>query len=346
MASSLTPGALLPVGEMHGRDLFCARSDIIMEQAAMNRMNSRKIALLAIAGIGLLFATRGVLARISAGVPGARVQDANTPVIRFVKNPELAPPLQVQDILGKPVNKDNWGGKVVLVNFWATWCPPCREEIPELLELKKEFKDRLEIVGISEDDDPPEYVLKFARQKGMTYPIVMATQALIESYGGVPALPTTFLVDTQGRVVQKHSGLHPIEGYELEISFAPGDARGCARGDIRRYRQVFLKNAANATELPGVSFKGLTAEQKKRALRRLNSDSCTCGCKLTVSQCRVNDTECPVSGKIAADVRERNCQRFKAAPQSVREGTELDHAVSRTGFNPSGFEFCGARYDL
>jgi thiol-disulfide isomerase/thioredoxin len=273
-----------------------------MEPAAMNRMNSRKIVLLAIAGVGLLIATHGVLARIPTGVPGARVQDANTPVIRFVKNPELAPPLQVQDILGRPVNKDNWGGKVVLVNFWATWCPPCREEIPELLELKKVFKDRLEIVGISEDDDPPEYVLKFARQKGMTYPIVMATQALIESYGGVPALPTTFLVDTQGRVVQKHSGLHPIEEYELEIRSLlgmPADARVETFVDTG---QVFLKNAANATELPGVSFKGLTAEQKKRALRRLNSDSCTCGCKLTVSQCRVNDTECPVSGKLAADV--------------------------------------------
>jgi hypothetical protein len=66
--------------------------------------------------------------------------------------------------------------------------------------------------------------------------------------------------------------------------------------------QIFLKNAANATELPGVSFKGLTAEQKKSALRRLNSETCTCGCKLTLSQCRVNDTECPVSGKLARQV--------------------------------------------
>jgi thiol-disulfide isomerase/thioredoxin len=200
------------------------------------------------------------------------------------------------------VTKENWGGKVVIVNFWATWCPPCREEIPELLALKAEFKDRMEIVGISEDDDPPQSVLKFARQQGMTYPIVMATGEFIEAYGGVPALPTSFLIDTQGRVVQKHSGLYPIESYEREIRSLlgmPVDARVETFADLG---QVFLKNAANATELPGVSFKGLTAEQKKRALRRLNSDSCTCGCKLTVSQCRVNDTECPVSGKIAADV--------------------------------------------
>src|SRR5258708_7707650 len=183
----------------------------------MNRLYRRRLVILAVAGVSLFFGARAVAPRTSAAVPGARVQDSNTPVIRFVKNPEMAPPLQAQDILGKPVNKEKWAGKVVLVNFWATWCPPCREEIPELLELKEEYKDRLEIVGSSEDDDPPESVLRFARQKGMTYPIVMATGVLIESYVGVPALPTTFLIDTQGRVVQKHSGLYPIQAYQLEI---------------------------------------------------------------------------------------------------------------------------------
>jgi thiol-disulfide isomerase/thioredoxin len=238
-----------------------------------------------------------------------------------VKNPEMAPALQAQDLLGKPVNKDNWAGKVVLVNFWATWCPPCREEIPELLRLKKEYKDRLEIVGISEDDDPPEKVLKFARQQGMTYPIVMATPELIESYGGVPALPTSFLIDTQGRVVQKHSGLYPIEAYDLEIRSLlgmPTDARVETFVDLG---QIFLKNAANATELPGVSFKGLTADQKKRALRRLNSESCTCGCKLTLSQCRVNDGECPVSGKLAAQVVKEVAGGTKPARIPPAKGT-------------------------
>jgi thiol-disulfide isomerase/thioredoxin len=273
-----------------------------MEPAAMFRMNARRFVLLALAGLGLLGAVRAFLPRASAAAPAARAEGANPPVIRFVKNPEMAPALQAQDLLGKPVNKDNWAGKVVLVNFWATWCPPCREEIPELLRLKKEYKDRLEIVGISEDDDPPEKVLKFVRQQGMNYPVVMATPELIEAYGGVPALPTSFLIDTQGRVVQKHSGLYPIESYDLEIRSLlgmPTDARVETFVDLG---QIFLKNAANATELPGVSFKGLTADQKKRALRRLNSESCTCGCKLTLSQCRVNDGECPVSSKLAAQV--------------------------------------------
>jgi thiol-disulfide isomerase/thioredoxin len=268
----------------------------------MFRVNGRHFAVLAVAGLGLLGAARASLPRIPAAAPASSADDANQPVIRFVKNPELAPPLQALDLLGKPVSKENWAGKVVLVNFWATWCPPCRVEIPELLELKKEYKDRLEIVGVSEDDDPPVEVLKFARQKGMTYPIVMATSELIDAYGGVPALPTSFLIDTQGRVVQKHSGLYPIEAYDLEIRTLLGLPTIARVETFVDTGQVFLRNAANATELPGVSFKGLTADQKKRALRRMNSESCTCGCKLTLSQCRVNDTECPVSGELAAKV--------------------------------------------
>jgi thiol-disulfide isomerase/thioredoxin len=226
----------------------------------------------------------------------------NTPVIRFVKNPEAAPPLQARDLSGAAVSVADWNGKVVLVNFWATWCPPCREEIPELIALQKQFKDRLQIVGISEDDDPPENVLRFSQQKGMNYPIVMYTPELIAAYGGVAALPTTFVVDTQGRVVQKHAGLYPMDSYVRDIRALlglPVDARVETFEDTG---QVFLKNAVNATELPGVNLAGLTPEQKKKALHRLNAESCTCGCPFTLSQCRVNDTGCPVSSKLAAQV--------------------------------------------
>jgi thiol-disulfide isomerase/thioredoxin len=287
----------------------------------MSRVITRRLVLLAVTGLGLLGASRVFLPRTVAVALASSAEDANQPVIRFVKNPEMAPPIQALDLLGKPVSKDNWGGKVVIVNFWATWCPPCREEIPELLELKKEYKDRLEIVGISEDDDPPASVLKFVQQKGMTYPIVMATPELIDSYGGVPALPTSFLIDTQGRVVQKHSGLYPIKSYQREIRALLGMPTDARVETFVDNGQVFLKNAVNATELPGVSFKGLTPDQKKQALRRLNSESCTCGCNLTLSQCRVNDTECPVSGKLAADVVKQVAGGAKPARTPPAKGT-------------------------
>jgi thiol-disulfide isomerase/thioredoxin len=244
-----------------------------------------------------------LIAPVSASEPPATTaNDSNSPVIRFVKDPEMAPPLQVKDILGNAVTKADWTGKVVLVNFWATWCPPCREEIPELIELKRQYGDRLQIIGISEDEDPPAKVLKFAQQKGMSYPIIMSTPQLIAAFGGVPALPTSFLIDTQGRVVTKHTGLYPIESYHREIRSLlglPTDGRIETFVDTG---QIFLKNAANATELPGVDFKGLNDDQKKHALHRMNAETCTCGCGLTVSQCRVNDSECGTSMDLAAQI--------------------------------------------
>jgi thiol-disulfide isomerase/thioredoxin len=292
-----------------------------MERAAMFKMNAQRLAVLAVAGLGLFGAARVSHPRISAAASAPGSDGAKQPVVRFVKNPETAPPIPGLDLLGKPVNRDDWAGKVVLVNFWATWCPPCREEIPELLRLKKEYGERLQIVGVSEDDDPPASVLKFARQKGMTYPIVMATPEIVDAYGGVPALPTSFLVDTQGRVVQKHSGLYPIEAYDLEIRSLLGMPTNARVETFADTGQVFLKNAANATELPGVSFKGLTADQKKRALRRLNTENCTCGCNLTLSECRVNDTECPVSGKLAAQVVKEVVSGAKPAQAPPAKGT-------------------------
>jgi len=290
----------------------------------MPRSLHRRIVFAGVAALGLLGGARALLSRTSAAAAGAAADNANPPVIRFVKNPEMAPPLDAKDLLGNPVNKDNWAGRVVLVNFWATWCPPCRVEIPELIQLKREYGDRLEIVGISEDDDPPESVLNFVRQqRGMTYPVVMATSKLVESYGGVPALPTSFMIDTQGRVVQKHSGLYPIESYRREIRALLGLPTDAQVETFEDTGQVFLRNAANATELPGVSFKGLTAEQKKSALRRMNSESCTCGCDLTISQCRVNDTGCPTSGKIAEDIVKEASRRGKPATTPTKDATAI-----------------------
>ena len=262
------------------------------------------------------FALAILVAIVSVGTPNAlrgAPADDNTPVIRFVKNPEMAPALPDRDISGAPVSMASWSGKVVFVNFWATWCPPCREEIPELIDLQKRYGGSLQIVGISEDDDPAANVLRFAKQHGINYPIIMATPEVIAAYGGVPALPTTFVIDTQGRVVEKHAGLHPIDSYVREIRALLGQPVDARVETFVDTGQLFLRNAANATELPGVNLVGLTPEQKKAALHRLNAESCTCGCGLTLSQCRVNDTECPVSGDMAAKVVKEIARGGKAS---------------------------------
>jgi hypothetical protein len=97
-------------------------------------------------------------------------------------------------------------------------------------------------------------------------------------------------------------GLYPLEAYHREIRTLldlPTDARVETFEDTG---QVFLQNAATATELPGVGFAGLTPEQKDQALRRLNAENCTCGCGLTLAQCRIDDSACPTSLKIANEI--------------------------------------------
>jgi thiol-disulfide isomerase/thioredoxin len=230
-------------------------------------------------------------------------QSDRMPVIRFASNPQKVPPFLVRDISGGVVSTAEWHGKVVFLNFWATWCPPCREEIPELVELQSRYKDRLQVIGISMDD--PENVAgvkKFSEREGVNYPIVMASREIVSEYGGVPALPTSFVVNTDGKIVQKHVGLYPTFVYETELRSLLGLPVEATVETFEDTGQIFLKNAAFATELPDVDFTGLSPELKKAALKRLNSEGCSCGCKLTLAQCRINDTLCPVSKKLAAKV--------------------------------------------
>lgn len=232
----------------------------------------------------------------------ALIDDDEDAVIRFASNPQPMPPFLLNDLDGNVVSTAQWRGKVVLLNFWATWCPPCREEIPILVELAKKYKDSLQIVGISVDDGSPNDVQDFAKAFHVNYPVVMWSHELIAEYGGVPALPTTFLINKDGRVVQKHEGLFPPEVYDTEVRSLMGLPVNARIETFEDRGQIFLKNAINATELPEVDFTGLSPEQKKIALKRLNSENCTCGCRLTLAQCRINDTSCVRSKVLAAKV--------------------------------------------
>src|ERR1700720_971113 len=223
-------------------------------------------------------------------------------VVRFVSNPQPAPPFLVKDIYENVVSTASWPGKVVVLNFWATWCLPCREEIPLLIELTKKYKDDLQVVGVSLDEGSPGEVKEFAERFGIGYPIVMGSAELIREYGGVPALPTSFLVNKHGQIVQKHEGSLPPAMIENEIRALLGLSIDGKVETFEDTGQIFAKNGARATELPGVDFRRLTAEQKKLALKRLNSEGCSCGCRLTLAQCRINDTTCPFSKEIAANV--------------------------------------------
>jgi len=227
-------------------------------------------------------------------------QDAN--VIQFVKNPDAAPTFQLNDLEGKPLSLAEAKGKIVLLNFWATWCGPCRAEIADLVDLQKRYADKLEIIALATDEDDADEVRRFVLKSGINYRVAMISDEVRRDYGGIAALPTSFVIDAQGRIVQKHVGLNDPSIYELEVKAMLGQPVDAKVEYFEDNGEIFLKNAERATELPGVDFSNLTAQRKSLALRRMNAESCDCGCKLTLAQCRINDSACRVSLALAAKV--------------------------------------------
>lgn len=245
-----------------------------------------------LAGISLCFALGTLFCMPPSSVFGQQNDD---PVIRFVRNPDPAPAFDLKGLDGRPVTLAALRGKVVFLNFWATWCGPCRAEIPDLVALQERYKDGLQIVGLNVDDDDVIEIQKYVSENGIQYPVAVAPTELRMQYGGIPALPTSFVVDTEGRVVQKHVGLWDPRLYETEIRALLGMPVLARVETFDDKGEVFLKHADRATELPGVDLSKLTQEQRKVALHRFNAQSCTCGCGYTLAQCRVWDRACSVS---------------------------------------------------
>ncbi len=122
------------------------------------------------------------------------------------------PEFQRPTLAGDVLTSSSLSGKVTIVNFWATWCGPCIIEIPDLVALYDEWSDRdIEIVGVSMDPEGFEIVEPFATDFQISYPIIMDDGELAEAFGGVYALPTTFLVDANGTVVYRFLGLIPFD---------------------------------------------------------------------------------------------------------------------------------------
>src|SRR6185295_13042348 len=189
--------------------------------------------------------------------------------------------------------------KVVLVNFWATWCPPCRAEIPDLIALQEKYRDQLQIIGISEDEGGPEVVRRFVDAHRMNYPVVMATPDIEKKFPGIGALPTSFVIDRESRLVQKHVGMLTARTTEYETRHLAGLPVNVSIEEVEQTQGLKLENAAQLLSIPGVELSKLTPAKRAEALEKLNSQPCTCGCDLTVAKCRVDDPSCGVSLPLA-----------------------------------------------
>jgi thiol-disulfide isomerase/thioredoxin len=156
-------------------------------------------------------ALAAVVLLIMAIYIGTRSRPANSTSSAHGPTPTMT------DIEGKPLDVSSYAGKVVVINFWAVWCTPCRDEIPQFIELQNRQRERgFQIVGISMDD--PEPVLrKFYNESKMNYPVAIGDQKLAEAYGGVLGLPTTILIGRDQRIRDKLVGTTDFKILEEKI---------------------------------------------------------------------------------------------------------------------------------
>jgi thiol-disulfide isomerase/thioredoxin len=275
----------------------------------------RCLSLALVALVGVTGCSRNTRPPEGADVAAAG-EDA--PVVQLLKEPLDVAPFTVTDLDGKTINSADLRGKVVLVNFWATWCPPCRAEIPDLIKLQDAYRDSLVVLGVSEDEVSAEEVKAFATGQKMNYPIVMATPELRKIFTGVAALPTTFIMDREGRVQIRHVGMLTPETTELEAKYLTGALTNVKIERVEDETKALITKAAQAKEIPGVDLTKLTPEQRTEALKALNAENCTCGCELTLAACRINDPSCSVSLPIAQKLVERIAKGEKITPASTQ----------------------------
>lgn len=137
----------------------------------------------------------------------------------YKTDPVPAPDLTMTTLDGQEINLAQQKGKVVLVNFWATWCAPCRKEIPDLIDLYDEHKsDGLMVVGVALDEEGTEVVAPFAEREKINYPIVIDTTETIEAkFDAMYGLPTTYVVNPEGKIVRRILGIFPIDKMKPEL---------------------------------------------------------------------------------------------------------------------------------
>ncbi|MGH9394458.1 MAG: TlpA family protein disulfide reductase [Terriglobales bacterium] len=230
---------------------------------------------------------------VLAGALAAQ-QPTAVPEVYLFQNPKPAPNLEVTTLDGKHVSLAALRGKVVLLNFWATWCGPCREEIPEFEQLQREYGGKLQVVGMSVDELPAAVVERTAVKMGINYPVAMASTAVQQRFGGMPTIPVTWVIDSRGQVQQKNHGANPKIVFDTEVRTLLGLP---TQIKVARIDQLSPNGKVGTINIPGIGseLRQLTPAQRQKALAALNDQACTCGCEQSLASCRVTDPNCGFS---------------------------------------------------
>ncbi|HKD78773.1 MAG TPA: TlpA disulfide reductase family protein [Candidatus Angelobacter sp.] len=145
------------------------------------------------------------------------------PMAETPKTGSMAPDFTLTDMKGKRVQLSSFKGKAVVVDFWATWCEPCKIEMPWLVDLQKKYGPQgLQVLGVAMDDADDQAIQEFARKMGVNYPVLRGTEAVADLYGGLDGLPATFFLDRSGKISDKAMGLESQSVIEDSIKHALG----------------------------------------------------------------------------------------------------------------------------
>jgi len=216
----------------------------------------------------------------------------------------MAPAFSLKDLDGKKLDLADYKGKVVLLDFWATWCGPCRIEIPGFVEMQDRYaSEGFSVIGIDMDDNPSA-VPEFSKEFRMNYPVAMGDVRISQLYGGVYGLPTAFIIGRDGRIYAKHEGAYPVAVFDREVQQLLAVRATDVPIGFNQRIELGDPDEINS-EVPGINLTKLSAEQKEGYKKQLEKGLCTCGCNRNLLDCRLNDRGCGVSLKAAKEQLEK-----------------------------------------